>query len=155
MRTSGELLQAAGDNLQAIGRSLMELPWPVGIGILFVPALIAAFSRSRMHTIGAALLSLTTFVVLVQHSNGQNEIGPAMLAYCGALILAIAGYAEMSRVRSTDTVYGLIERMHNENRFFLEALDRRAQMIDRATVPQSGPRTHKSDNAESEPRLET
>lgn len=134
MDRSGDILQAADGKLQVFVQLLSDLPWSVSLAIVFVPAILALFSGSKTHVLGALLLSAATLVLLVHSYSGNADTGCAILAYCGALVLALNGYAEKRKAREAELRDSVLERMREESRLFLDALDRRAQLVDQAKI---------------------
>lgn len=118
---------------------LHSLPAPALLGMLCVPVILAAFSRSRLGIAGAAILTLLTIALLPQASRDGTAHGLALLAYAGALLMAMIGYEAARRRRHLCEQAQEMERLRKEMRAFLEALDRRAQAVDRAAAIQSGP----------------
>ncbi|QRM35982.1 hypothetical protein [Microvirga sp. VF16] len=113
---------------QVLPRTLSSLPIPVLLGILAAPVVLAGLSRSGVGTIGAGILTLLTFVLLAQGE--ASGYGLPLLAYSGALLVAMNGFEAANRRRNLDAQNQEIERLRNETRTFLDALDRRAQIVD-------------------------
>ncbi len=115
---------------QILPRTLSTLPVPILLGILAVPVVIAGFSRSGLGMIGAGILTLLTFVLLAQAQGQDSGYGLPLLAYSGALLVAMNGFEAANRRRNLEAQNQEIERLRNETRTFLDALDRRAQVVD-------------------------
>jgi hypothetical protein len=123
-------LEWATSLAQVLPRTLSSLPIPIVLGILAAPVVLAGFSRSGVGTIGAGILTLLTFVLLAQAQGQASGYGLPLLAYSGALLVAMNGFEAANRRRNLDAQNQEIERLRNETRTFLDALDRRAQIVD-------------------------
>ncbi len=115
---------------QALPGMLFTLPMPVLLGILALPLFVATFSRSGLGIAGTGILTVATLVLLARETGPGDGSGLALLAYAGALIVALNGFEATDRRRNLAAQIEEIEQFQKDTRAFLDALDRRAHIVD-------------------------
>lgn len=115
---------------QVVPRTLSSIPLYILLCITALPILLASFSRSPPAMIGAAILTLLTLVLTTQATGQDSGYGLSLLAYSGALLTALNGFETASRRRDLAAQKQEVERLRQETQVFLDALDRRAQIVD-------------------------
>jgi hypothetical protein len=115
---------------QALPEVLFTLPMPVLLGILALPLFVATFSRSGLGIAGTGILTVATLVLLARETGQGDGSGLALLVYAGALIVALNGFEATDRRRNLAAQIEEIEQLRKDMRAFLDALDRRAQIVD-------------------------
>ncbi len=146
METGAQFLARLDDAAQALAQSALALPFPVLLGAACIPIVAAAFCRSGTGIVAAGVFTASALLSLA------HDAGVAILAYSGAVLASLYAHGEAHRRRATAHAQEEIALLRRENQAFLDALDRRAQLMDKASASAPG-RTkpeHAPDRALSE-----
>jgi len=137
---------------QVVAQSVLALPWMWIIALACIPIVLAVFSRSSYGVMGSSLLSVLSFVLLLPQAEDSSNNALALLTYSGALLIAIGGYGEKRREMKAEAQQREIEQLRKEVMMFLEALDRRAQLVDKLSVGSPAIPMHQSGTTNPEAR---
>ncbi|WP_230532357.1 DUF494 domain-containing protein [Microvirga roseola] len=146
------LLASAAGIVPGTAQFLITAPWPLMVALFGLPPALAALSRSRLHTFAAAIMSLLSLVLMAQASTGNQDYSLAMIAYCGAVLVALGSYLEAQRARDTLSQRQEQDRLREEIRAFLNALDQRTLVIDRLAANDSSPPAQNAGHGQPETR---
>lgn len=117
--------------LQIIGSTIISLPKPVLIAALLAPSLIALFSGSVLFFFSTLILNVGALWCFTSEPNAVDVRLLGGLAFLASLLFACHAFQERVRWRRMARVAADFDELNRQVLVFLEALDRRAQLVDK------------------------
>jgi hypothetical protein len=116
----------------AVLERALSLPWPIVIGAVFAPTLIALGSRTLYAVFSAAVLDCAALALLAASSQ-QNWFGASAL-WLASVLAGAYGFHHRARVSRALQLERGIAQLRDDMGSYLVALDRRAQMVDEVAL---------------------
>lgn len=114
------------------------LPTAVKLALVFAPVLPALASRHAAAIASVLVLDLTCLIVLASADGVRTSVPVALLAYAASFVVAFFGLHARTRMRELAELEGRVAHMDEQITAFLQALERRSDMLDRRVDEASG-----------------
>jgi NhaP-type Na+/H+ and K+/H+ antiporter len=111
--------------------TLAQLPAAVGIGLWVAPVVVAMISRQWIALLASAAFCLAGLAFYTSADTLAASAG-LLSGYMAAFAAALWGLQRQRQSSELNAINGLLTQMQMEMRTFLDALDRRSTVADRA-----------------------
>ncbi len=118
---------------QVLLETLYSLPVWAAVALLFVPTLLALFTRSPLTIVSAALLNLTCLILLGADPNHAAVVPIAAVTWAASLVIVLFGLRERLLWQNLSALETRIGHMDEQMTAFLAALEKRSDILDERT----------------------
>ena len=115
---------------QPVSDTLSALPFWMAIGLLFVPTLVALFTQNGMTMASTVLLNVACLLSLTAGQSTNAAVPVAIVAFAASLLVALYGLRNHQFGQSLSDLEARVGHIDAQMAAFLEALERRSDMID-------------------------